>query len=105
MCTIARWKTMPMEESGNVLVLAALSMTAQMGFVALSADVGILFRITRNVRTAADAAAIRTVAPRGVCTSAQTVTETDSSFTRDANFSLGTMERLNTHSRILAARR
>jgi Flp pilus assembly protein TadG len=58
MCTVARWKTRLKEDSGAVLVLAALSLTALMGFVALSTDVGVLFRSRRNAQIAADAAAI-----------------------------------------------
>jgi hypothetical protein len=46
------------DESGNLLILAALSMTALMGFVALGTDVGLLFRAKRNVQIAADAAAM-----------------------------------------------
>src|SRR5215471_16801996 len=45
-------------EDGNVLILAALSMTALMGFVALGTDVGLLYRAKRNVQIAADAAAM-----------------------------------------------
>ena len=52
------WKTRLRDESGSVLVIAALSMTALLGFVALATDVGLLFRTRRNVQIAADAAAI-----------------------------------------------
>ena len=58
MCTIARWKTRLKEESGQVLVVAVLSMTALMGFMALATDVGMLFWNRRNMQIAADAAAI-----------------------------------------------
>lgn len=46
------------DQSGQVLVLAALAMTALMGFMALATDVGILFRARRNRQIAADAAAV-----------------------------------------------
>jgi Flp pilus assembly protein TadG len=55
---ISRWKEKLKEESGNVLVLAALSMTVLLAFIGLAADVGILFQTRRNVQTAADAAAV-----------------------------------------------
>jgi Flp pilus assembly protein TadG len=45
-------------ESGQVLVLAALCLTCLLGFVAVSVDVGLLFRAKRVVQTAADSAAI-----------------------------------------------
>jgi Flp pilus assembly protein TadG len=45
------------DERGQVLVLAALCLTALLGFVALATDVGLLFRAKRNLQIAADAAA------------------------------------------------
>ena len=45
------------DDSGQVLVLTALSMILLLGFVALATDVGVLFRLKRNLQTAADAAA------------------------------------------------
>jgi hypothetical protein len=45
------------DESGNVLVMAALSMTGIMGFAALATDVGLLLRAKQNLQIAADAAA------------------------------------------------
>ncbi|MGB0122799.1 MAG: pilus assembly protein TadG-related protein [Silvibacterium sp.] len=45
------------DESGQMLVLTALSMTALLGFLALSTDVGMLFHTRRNLQIAADAAA------------------------------------------------
>ncbi len=44
-------------ESGQVLVLTALCMTAFLGFMALAIDAGLLFRAKRNLQIAADAAA------------------------------------------------
>ncbi len=44
-------------ESGQVLVLTALSMTILLGFAGLAADVGMLFHTKRNMQIAADAAA------------------------------------------------
>jgi Flp pilus assembly protein TadG len=44
-------------ESGQALVLVALSMAVIMGFMALAIDVGLLFRSKRNLQIAADAAA------------------------------------------------
>ncbi len=55
---LSQWKKKLGDESGNILILAALSMTALMGFVALGTDVGLLFRARRNVQIAADAAAM-----------------------------------------------
>jgi hypothetical protein len=46
------------DEKGQTLVLTALCMTALLGFLALSVDVGMLFRSKRCLQTAADAAAI-----------------------------------------------
>ena len=46
------------DESGQMLVLTAISLTLLMGFMALAVDVGTLFRAKREVQTAADAAAI-----------------------------------------------
>jgi Flp pilus assembly protein TadG len=46
------------DESGQMLVLVALSMTLLMGFMALAIDVGVLFRAKRNVQIVADAAAV-----------------------------------------------
>src|SRR5579863_935716 len=45
-------------EEGQTLVLTALCMTAMLGFMALSVDVGVLFRAKRCMQTAADSAAI-----------------------------------------------
>lgn len=45
-------------ESGQMLVLTAVSLSLMMGFMALAIDVGLLFRAKRIVQTAADAAAI-----------------------------------------------
>lgn len=58
MGAFARWKEKLLDDSGNVLVIAALSMTTLIAFVALSTDAGVLFRSRRNVQTAADAAAV-----------------------------------------------
>lgn len=46
------------DESGQMLVLVALSMTVLLGFLALAVDVGLLFRAKRNMQVAADAAAV-----------------------------------------------
>ncbi|MGA8727848.1 MAG: pilus assembly protein TadG-related protein [Terracidiphilus sp.] len=46
------------DESGQVLVLTALSMVILLGFMAFAIDVGLLFRAKRNMQIAADAAAI-----------------------------------------------
>jgi len=45
-------------EEGQTLVLTAFCMTAMLGFLALSIDVGVLFRTKRTLQTAADAAAV-----------------------------------------------
>ena len=54
----SRWKRGLREESGTVLVLSALLMTALLGFVALATDVGLLLHAKRDMQIAADAAAI-----------------------------------------------
>jgi Flp pilus assembly protein TadG len=46
------------DQSGQVLILTALSMTLLLGFLALAVDVGLLFRDKRNLQIAADSAAI-----------------------------------------------
>ena len=46
------------DESGQVIVLVLMSMGLMLGFMALSIDVGLLFRAKRNVQIAADAAAM-----------------------------------------------
>ena len=46
------------DETGQVLVLTALSMTLMLGFVGLAVDVGMLFHAKRNMQIAADAAAL-----------------------------------------------
>jgi hypothetical protein len=46
------------DESGQALVIAALSMTCLLGFVALATDVGIMLREKRLAQIAADSAAI-----------------------------------------------
>jgi len=53
-----RWKNRLADETGQVLVLTALSMTALLAFAALATDMGVLFRSRRNAQIAADAAAI-----------------------------------------------
>jgi len=45
-------------EEGQTLVLTALCMTVMLGFMAVSIDVGVLFRSKRCLQTAADAAAV-----------------------------------------------
>lgn len=45
------------DESGQMLVFTALTMTALLGFLALATDVGTLFRAKRQLQIAADAAA------------------------------------------------
>ena len=46
------------DESGQMLVMTALSLLLLMGFLALAIDVGVLFRAQRNMQIAADAAAV-----------------------------------------------
>jgi Flp pilus assembly protein TadG len=46
------------DESGQALIISALCMTCLIGFVALAADVGVMFRQKRMAQTAADAAAV-----------------------------------------------
>jgi Flp pilus assembly protein TadG len=49
-------------ESGNVLVLTALSFLVLMGFVAVAVDAGMLYRAKRNMQKVADAAALSAAA-------------------------------------------
>jgi uncharacterized membrane protein len=46
------------DESGQALILVALSLPVMFGFVALATDVGLLFRARETLQTAADSAAI-----------------------------------------------
>ena len=46
------------DESGQMIVMLAVSMTALMAFMALAVDVGILFHVRREVQIAADDAAM-----------------------------------------------
>jgi uncharacterized membrane protein len=45
-------------ESGQVLLLATMSMAVLLGFSALAVDIGLLYSTRRRMQTAADAAAI-----------------------------------------------
>jgi hypothetical protein len=45
------------DDSGQLMILAALSMTIIFGFLALAIDVGMMFRAKRNLQNAVDAAA------------------------------------------------
>jgi hypothetical protein len=46
-----------LDESGQMLIVAALSLLVLFGFLALSCDIGLLFRAKRNLQMAADASA------------------------------------------------
>ncbi len=46
------------DESGQMLVVTALSLTVLMGFLAVAIDVGLMFRARRTMQIAADAAAM-----------------------------------------------
>jgi uncharacterized membrane protein len=48
---------MPHNEKGQVLLLAALCMMVLIGFLGLAIDLGLFFRVKRNMQIAADAAA------------------------------------------------
>jgi Flp pilus assembly protein TadG/predicted secreted protein len=66
-------------ESGQTLVLVALSMTVLMGFVAFAANMGVMFQAQRNLQIAADAAASAGALSynlTGTATSAQTAAQT-----------------------------
>jgi hypothetical protein len=85
-----QWKKWLSGESGNVLVLAALSMTALMGFVALGTDVGMLFQAKRRAQTAAVAGALDYLY-NGSVTSAQAAggsASSDNGFTDGTNASV-----------------
>ena len=56
------WKTVLRDDTGNVLLLTALSMVLLMGFIAIATDVGMLYRTHRLVQNAADAAALAAAA-------------------------------------------
>jgi Flp pilus assembly protein TadG len=53
-----RLKEVLSDQNGQTVVLTALAMTALLGFMALSLDVGLLFRAKRVVQVAADSAAV-----------------------------------------------
>jgi len=57
------------DESGNVLVLAALSMTMLISFLAFAVDVGNLFFTQRKLQTLADAAAMAGALEASACAS------------------------------------
>jgi Flp pilus assembly protein TadG len=57
------------DESGNVLVLAALSMTMLLSFLAFAVDVGNLFWVQRKLQTLADAAAMAGAMEASACAS------------------------------------
>ncbi len=59
------------DESGQMLVVTALSLVVLMGFLALAVDVGLLFRARRNMQIAADAAAMAGATQLFYITSAQ----------------------------------
>jgi Flp pilus assembly protein TadG len=52
-------------ESGNVLVLTALSFMVLIGFISVAVDVGMLYRAKRNMQKVADAAALSAAAQIG----------------------------------------
>ena len=75
------------DESGQSLVLAAFAMTCLVGFVALAADVGTMYRERRLVQTAADSAAIAGAAELrfgGAAAAAQTAAA-QNGFTNNTN--------------------
>ncbi len=78
----SNWARGLQDDAGNVLVMAALGMTALLGFVAIATDTGLLFRTRRNVQIAADAAAIAGTVDylyNGSITSAKTAAKAASS--------------------------
>lgn len=60
------------DESGNVLVLTALSMIVIMGFLALAIDIGLVYRAKRQVQKIADAAALAAAAKMASDSTGQT---------------------------------
>ncbi len=46
------------DESGQTMILALVCMTVLMGFVGLATDIGVMFKVKRNMQIAADSAAI-----------------------------------------------
>jgi Flp pilus assembly protein TadG len=62
MRTTPGWKAVLRDDTGNVLLLTALSMVLLMGFIAMATDVGMLYRTHRLVQNAADAAALAAAA-------------------------------------------
>ena len=75
------------DESGQSLVIAALAMTCLLGFVALAADVGTMFRERRLVQTAADSAAVAGASELnfGDATAAAQAAAAQNGFTNGAN--------------------
>jgi Flp pilus assembly protein TadG len=75
------------DESGQSLVLAAFAMACLMGFVALAADVGMMFRERRLAQTAADSASIAGAAELnfGDFSTAAQAAAAQNGFTNNAN--------------------
>jgi Flp pilus assembly protein TadG len=76
------------DESGNILVLAALSTVFLMGLVALAIDVGMLYRAKSLVQRAADSGALLAAANMGTDGTGQTganLGATQNGFTLDTN--------------------
>jgi Flp pilus assembly protein TadG len=75
------------DESGQSLVLATFAMACLMGFVALAADVGMMFRERRLAQTAADSAAIAGAAELnfGDFSTAAQAAAAQNGFTNNAN--------------------
>lgn len=74
-------------ESGNVLVLTALSFLVLMGFVGVAVDAGMLYRAERNMQKVADAAALSAAAQIGSDSTGQGPANTAAT---QNGFSLGT---------------
>jgi Flp pilus assembly protein TadG len=58
MRALRMWKDRLRDESGQVLIFAALGMTVLLGFAGLATDVGLLFNVRRAAQSAADSAAV-----------------------------------------------
>src|SRR6266568_1508430 len=93
------------DEDGQTLVLTALCMTAMLGFMALAIDVGLLFRLRRNMQITADSVAVAAtldyyynyaVNPTGALTHAQAAGQTAATANGVTNGTNGTVT-INCH--------
>ncbi len=84
------------DESGQTLIMVALSMTILLGMVAFATDVGVLLRQRRALQTAADSAAIAGATAINVSGNATTAGVADAALNGFTNGSNGVTVTINT---------